>query len=241
MNLYTHNNLYTDEDWCRMRLYFGDRLRNPQFRLSCLTVAIFLPAAFAQENGPTGIIRGDLLEWTGTSSLGDLSIRTSADKVYSCHFDGFSYMERDNTRVGFGGIKVGDKLEIIADRKPGTTRCYARTIRVMDNRPGVVNPGYRVNLRQFRSTTDLIFPRGNMTFSGVVLRLNPEMVVLRTWRDGEKNILLRQDTRFMDSGLLSEFSRLGVNTRVFIRGGRNFENELEAYQVIWGEIDGPKH
>jgi hypothetical protein len=44
----------------------------------------------------------------------------------------------------------------------------------------------------------------------------------------------------MDSGLPGELSTLVVNTRVSIRGGRNLDNELEAYQVIWGEIEGPK-
>jgi hypothetical protein len=78
-----------------------------------------------------------------------------------------------------------------------------------------------------------------MTFSGVVLRINPEMMVLRTWRDGEKVILLRQDTRYMDSGLKTDFATLPVNTKVFVRGGKNLENELEAYQVVWGEISGP--
>ena len=79
-----------------------------------------------------------------------------------------------------------------------------------------------------------------MTFAGVVRRFNPQMVVLRTRDDAEKIVLLREDTRFLDSGLPVDLSKLAVNTRVFIRGGKNFENDLEAYQVIWGEIPGPK-
>ena len=27
----------------------------------------------------------------------------------------------------------------------------------------------------------------------------------------------------------------------FIRGGKNIDNDLEAYQVIWGEIPGPRY
>ena len=194
-----------------------------------------------QVNAPIGILRGELIEWQGSAADGELAVRTTESQVYSCHFDSYTYLERDNQRLGFGGVKTGDKVEIVADRKPGGSRCYVRTLRVMENRPGIVNPGYRVNPnpRPFRSTTDLLFPRGNMTFSGVVLRLNPEMMILRTWRDGEKTILLRADTRYMDSGLLSEFSGLPPNTRVFVRGGKNLDNELEAYQVIWGEIRGP--
>jgi hypothetical protein len=66
------------------------------------------------------------------------------------------------------------------------------------------------------------------------------MLVLRTREDAEKIILLREDTRYLDSGVPVDYTKLSVNTRVFIRGGKNFENDLEAYQVIWGEIPGPK-
>ena len=115
--------------------------------------------------------------------------------------------------------------------------------RVADNRPAVLNPGYRVNLRApmpRTSTADLLYPRGNMTFSGVVLRLNPEMIVLHTRKEGEKIIRLRQDTRFLDSGNPASRATLAVNTRVFVRAGRNLDDEVEAYQIIWGEIPGPK-
>jgi hypothetical protein len=30
-----------------------------------------------------------------------------------------------------------------------------------------------------------------------------------------------------------------VNERVFVRGGRNLEDEIEAYQVVWGGILRP--
>jgi hypothetical protein len=85
-----------------------------------------------------------------------------------------------------------------------------------------------------------VFPRGNLTFAGVVRRLNGQMLVLKTRTEPEQIILLRDDTRYLASGLPSELSKLLVNTRVFIRGGRNIENDLEAYQVIWGEIPGPR-
>jgi hypothetical protein len=160
--------------------------------------------------------------------------------VYGCHFDAHTYVERDNQRFTIAGMRTGDRLEIIADRKPGTTVCYARTIHIIDNRPVVNNPGYRVNLRPFRNTIDNIFPRGNMTFAGVVLRTSPAMMVLHTRQDGEKTILLRLDTRYLDSGLPSEMKALPVNTRVFVRGGLNLDDELEAYQVIWGVIPGPR-
>jgi hypothetical protein len=198
--------------------------------------------AQAQTSAPVGVVRGEMIEWQGTANAGKFTVRTAENQVYSCHFDGFSYMERDGQRIGASALKSGDKLEIIADHKPGTASCYARTIRVAENRAAVVNPGYRVNLRPSprTSTADLLYPRGNMTFAGVVLRMNPEMIVLRTRTEHEKVVRLRQDTRYLDSGEPSTRGTLAVNTRVFVRAGRNLDDEVEAYQVIWGQIPGPK-
>jgi hypothetical protein len=136
-------------------------------------------------------------------------------------------------------VKTGDRLEIVADHKPGSQRCYARTVRVVDKSAASTNPGYRVNMHR-NTVVEQIYPRGNLTFSGVIIRMNPQVLVLRTRTEGEKPVLLRKDTLYMDSGLPGELSGLVVNTRVSIRGGRNLDNELEAYQVIWGEIEGPK-
>ncbi|HUS06079.1 MAG TPA: hypothetical protein VMZ52_07285 [Bryobacteraceae bacterium] len=197
-------------------------------------------AAFGQQSAPIGILRGDLVGIQSEKTSGELSVRSASDQVYTCRFDAHTYVERDNQRFSMGGLRAGDRLEIIADHKTGTANCYARTVHVLENTPANKNPGYRVNLRPFRNTIDNIFPRGNLLFAGVVLRMNPEMMVLRTRQDGEKTILLRQDTRYLDSGLPSVISALPVNTRVSVRGGRNLEDELEAYQVIWGVIPGPR-
>jgi len=206
-----------------------------------LLATLFFQAA-AQVTVPVGIVRGELLEWEGDVNSGDFSVRTAENQVYRCHFDGFSYLERDGQRIGGNSLKAGLKLEIIADKKPGSNKCYARTIRIVEERVVVVNPGYRVNLHpapHMNGTAEFLFPRGNLTFSGVVVRINPEMVALHT-REGEKIVLLRQDTRYLDSGVPCARSTLAVNTRVFIRAGRNLDDEVEAYQVVWGEISGPK-
>jgi hypothetical protein len=193
----------------------------------------------AQENAPVGILRGDLVEWDGDKVQGNILVRTPPDRLYTCHFDGFTYLERDGQRIGLAALKTGDRLELVTDRKPGSQRCYARTVRVVDKSPATVNPGYRVNMRR-NTIIDQLYPRGNLTFSGVILRMNAQMMVLRTRTQGETTVLLRQDTRYMDSGLPAEASMLAVNTRVSVRAGRNLDNEVEAYQVIWGEIEGPK-
>jgi hypothetical protein len=210
-------------------------------RLSRLVIfALFLAfPVFSQENAPIGIVRGDLVEWDGEMTQGDILVRTPPDRIYTCQFDNHTYLERDGQRIGLQALKTGDHLELVADHKPGSQRCYARTIRVVEKTVAPVNPGYRVNLRRSNTIIDQIYPRGNLTFSGVIIRMTPQMMVVRTRTEGEKTILLRQDTRYMDSGLPAEISMLAVNTRVSIRGGKNLDNELEAYQVIWGQIEGP--
>jgi hypothetical protein len=91
-----------------------------------------------------------------------------------------------------------------------------------------------------RSMIENMYPRGNLTFGGVVIRRSPTVLVLRTRTEPEKLVRLREDTRFLYSGSPATSGDVAVNTRVFVRAGKNFENDVEAYQVIWGEIAGPK-
>ena len=58
--------------------------------------------------------------------------------------------------------------------------------------------------------------------------------------DGEKTILLRQDTRYVSEGHLVEAAELSPETRVFVRAGKNSNGQIEAYQVVWGEILEPR-
>ena len=110
----------------------------------------------------------------------------------------------------------------------------------LEARPLPKAPPSRARLGAFRSLTESIFPRGNLTFSGVVVHLSPESLVLRTRSDGPKTLLIRPDTRYLEGGSQVDLPALKVNTRVFVRAGRNFEGEIEAYQVVWGEILLPK-
>jgi len=36
-----------------------------------------------------------------------------------------------------------------------------------------------------------------------------------------------------------EAADLKPNTRVFVRAGKNLEDQIEAYQIVWGEILQP--
>jgi hypothetical protein len=204
-------------------------------------VGLFLIAGFAnaQESAPVGIVRGDLSLLLVRAGKGTLDVKTASGTVYQCDFDNTSLIERDNLPIAPATMVKGDPIELVADRK--RDRCYARIIRVLKRTSGVSpvttsKPKWRFST----NAIDHIYPRGNLTFSGVILRMTPTMLVLRTRTEREKVIMLRDDTRYLDSGLPGEHGNLAVNTRVFIRGSKTFEDTLEAHQVIWGEIAGPK-
>ena len=54
-----------------------------------------------------------------------------------------------------------------------------------------------------------------------------------------ETLLIRGDTRYLANGGAVNAADLRPNLRVFIRAGRNLYQQVEAYQVIWGDIPGP--
>ena len=203
--------------------------------------AIATVAAFAQDtpsDAPSGIVRGDLLKWTGTPTSGQILL-TNPNGEYRCGFDAKTYIERDGQRVAIGAFSPGDRIEILADRKTGSQACYARTLHAVEQMPVRTVPGRRPPLVRGPSPTETWAPRGDLTFSGRVVRVTDTLMVLRTRTEPTQEILLRQDTRYLAGGVRVEATTLKVNTHVFVRGGRNLDNEIEAYQVIWGDIVQP--
>lgn len=204
----------------------------------CLGLFFVAGMLAGQEAAPVGILSGKvslLLIRPGISSL-DLEI--ASGNTYQCDFDSQSYIERDHRRITASDLVKGESLEMVTDRKRG--RCYARIIRALGD-PATVQARLRQPLRMSRNPfIERLSPRGNVTFSAVVLRMNPSTLVVRTRTEPEKIIQLRDDTHFLNSGWPSDLSSLPVNTRVFVRCGKTYDNELEAFQIIWGEIPGPK-
>lgn len=198
--------------------------------------AVLLPCAMlAQETPPRGLVRGSMLEWDGTAEAGEVTFRLDDHRVYRCSFDRRSYFERESAQVPVGRIDKADRVEMVWDQVGTPSRCYVRTARVLSVPVTPVNP-FRTRRPPYRLVTESIVPRGNMTFAGVVRQVLPDGVVLRTRVDGDKTIRLRQDTRYIEAGSAVEAAALQVNMRVFVRAGKNLENEIEAYQVMWGEI-----
>jgi hypothetical protein len=193
--------------------------------------AFFLSMSLFGEEAAPGIVRGTLLQ----AERGMLQIRQASGTTLQCGFDSRTWIERDRKRLQMDSLESGVPVEAVTDARAG--RCYTRTLRL--NPPAGLVPARRVTT-PVRSILDTLYPRGNLTFAGVVIRKSPTVLVLRTRTEPEKLIKLREDTRYLDGGLPAIATDVAVNTTVFIRGGRNFENDLEAFQVIWGQIEGPK-
>jgi hypothetical protein len=202
---------------------------------------LFAIGALGQEVPPTGIVRGTLLEWDGSGSAGEMSVRARDYRVHWFRFDSSTYFEQEGKRTTLEEIRSGATLEILSDRGGAPRERYARTVKVIPDAVRRGFPQYRTRYRTARrSLVDELFPRGNLTFAGAVLRLGQEFLVLRIRTGTERRILLRDDTRYLQGGGPADLGELQVNTRVFVRGGENLEGEVEAYQVIWGDILRPR-
>jgi len=192
----------------------------------------------AQEIAPIGIVRGALVECDSAH----LTVSAEENHIFRFLTDARTFIERDHLRIYCDKLSKGERLEVVSDRSPDPGVRYARLI-------SVVNPGTRSARRRalmairapvpYDDPTVTIAPRGSLTFTGVVLSLNADGLVLRTRVDGEKWILVRRDTRFRADGLQVEPASLRSSTRVFVRAGRNLDGEIEAYEVVWGEILAP--
>jgi hypothetical protein len=202
--------------------------------------ALFLAGhALAQNPPPPGIFRGTWVEWEGSESSGTFSVRTGDQQTQRCSFNSRTFFERDHKRVMISKLASGDAVEVLLDRIESRTRCMALILRVVNEYAGRPPSVYRSLLRGSRSPTETFAPRGHLTYSGVVVRVDERSMLLRTRTAGELTVLLRGDTRYSAEGAPVDRSVLGVNTRVFIRGGKTLENEVEAYAVMWGTILKP--
>jgi len=203
--------------------------------------AAFLLTGFAlqaQTSMPSGVVHGKLVSWAGSARAGEFIISNS-EGLRSCLFDARTYFERDHQMVAITGLIAGDPLEIVADRKPGSSNCYARTVQVTGAAPQLFVPGIRPPLRSFSSPTESFAPRGDFMFGGRLVRRESAKLTVKT-RAGEIHVALRPDTRYVDGGLSVDAASLPVNTHIFVRAGHNLEGLLEAYQVIWGDIVAPQ-
>jgi hypothetical protein len=192
----------------------------------------------AQENAPPGFLHGGLVSWTGTPREGQFMFQVSTGQSYFCSYDERTYIERENRRISMTGMDPGDRLAIVSDRKSNSTVCYARTIQVLEDQRAQVAPGVRPRLRA-NAATPVAWPHSYLTVSGAVSRITSDLLILRSPSGERTTIRLGPATRYLCGGQTADAASLGVNTVVFIRASRNFRDEMEADQVIWGGILQP--
>jgi hypothetical protein len=204
----------------------------------CLLVA-GLAAAQMTTAPSAALVRGVLLERDTQTASGEFSVRTADNQVLRYQFDRKTYVEREHDLIDVPRLKPGEKVEVVSDAVPGLSLRYARTVHVLDDAPPP-RPATLGRYRAYRPSDDRNLPTGNLTYSGVVFRISSERLMLHTRTGGEQAIQLRKDTRYLQNGEIVEADKLALNTRVFIRAGKDVYDQVEAYQVIWGSILDPK-
>jgi hypothetical protein len=198
---------------------------------------LLFPAALAAQQSDS-LLRGVLIERDTQPAAGEFAVRAADNQVFRYRFDTQTSVDRDQLASSVPRLESGDKVEVISDEVPGSLLRYARTVHVLETSP----PVHAVSPRRLRvyPLQERTSPAGTLTYSGVIFRLNPERMVLHTREAGDQIILLRQDTRYLDNGDIVEPTDLQRNMRVFVRAGRTLFNEVEAYQVVWGQILMPQ-
>jgi hypothetical protein len=189
----------------------------------------------APENAP--LVTGVLLECDARPA-GELSIRGADNRVLRYHFDAKTYVEREERLIDTTRLVTGEKIEVLSDTVAGNSLRYARTIHVIQP-VAPPRPKTLGRLRAYDPKAEPAVRTGNITYSGVVFRLNSQRVILHTRDAGDLSILLRKDTRYLADGQVVEADSLKPNMRVFVRAGKDLYNDVEAYQVIWGTILTP--
>ena len=205
-----------------------------------LIAALVLSGSLSAQTRPVlGIARGDLTEIDASQPSGEFTIRTASENTLRFSFDSRTYFERDRERIPAARLQKGDAVEVVSEPMVDSPVRYARIVQVVNHLPAPARPAAAANRYKWRYTVEHIVPRGNLTFTGLIARVAVDRLVLRLRAGGEQTIMLRPDTRYMDSGSASDRTALQLSTRVFVRGGKNLDGEIEAYQVIWGEILAP--
>ncbi len=204
--------------------------------LACILTAQTAPPPVPLESA--ALVSGVLLECDARPS-GEFSIRAAGNRVLRYQFDHKTYVEREDHLIEAARLTPGEKVEVLSDTVAGYTLRYARTIHVIKPVPPP-RPLTLGRLRAYDPKTELAVRAGNVTYSGVVFRVNSQRVILHTREAGDLSILLRKDTRYLADGQLVDAASLQPNMRVFVRAGKDLYNEVEAYQVIWGSILTPR-
>ncbi len=196
-------------------------------------ILALLATAWAQAPPDALILRGVLIDWERAGVRGEFSLRAADFRVWRCRFDERTAIERIRKEATADAMRVGDWIELVADRQADIPICYARSIKVFQPaRESIIQRP----LSSSRGVMDHLYPRGNLAMGGLVREITAARLVLRTRDQSEQSFRLRPDTVFTRDGLPSQSSAVALNSRVFVRAGKGWDGEMEVYSVTWGAI-----
>jgi hypothetical protein len=202
-------------------------------------------AAFAQELALAPLVRGDFELWTGSDSQGAFTIDVPQVGSRRCAFTSKTYFEKDHKRISISRIEPGQLIEVLSERTAEPPRCRALIVRAL-NREAIkaaaaaAQRAARIRVYSNPSPTEWFAPRGNLLYSGIVVRLDQETLMLRL-RSGERHLFqLRPDTRYLGAGGVAAHDQVPLNRPLQVRAGRTYDNALEIFSITWGEILQPQ-
>ena len=171
-------------------------------------------------------------------TAGEFSVRASDYHVLRFRYDARTVVDREQANIDVPALRPGEQVEVIAAQMGDDPLRYARAIHVTVALPA---PAARrrappSRIRPFDAAENRLPPQGDLSLSGVIVRLDAGRLVLRTRTAGEQTILLRQDTRYLDNGELTAQASLQPTMHVNVRGSKNLYGDVEGYQVAWGDI-----
>jgi hypothetical protein len=198
---------------------------------------VFAALAMAQQPPTLDLVHGELLETEGL----EFAVRSDDYRVHRFRVDDQTFVERDQQRVKLPELLAGDIIDVVTDRTiPPAGPRYARLVKVSKARlEAKTTPTPSSRFRYSDYPNSILLSRGAQTFSGIITRMRDSRIVLRTRSGEERMFRLRGDTIFRNAGRSVSASDVVMQSPVFIRAGRSIENELEAYEVMWGEILKP--
>lgn len=195
---------------------------------------VFIAATVLAQTQPTDAprLRGVLLECDAGAD-GEFAIRGPGSEVILYRFDAKTRVERNGMTAALQLLRPGEEIEVSSSPIADSPLRYATLVTALER---VAPPAIaRVPRKPANPiSADLLFPRGDLTFSGVVSYLKDGRLILRTQNGAEQTITLRRDTRYLAGGGIAAASDLKANMHVFVRAGKGLFGDTEAYQVIWG-------
>ena len=201
-------------------------------RLTIWTFLLGTAAVLQGQPARSGLVRGIILELL----TNEVSVRSAPGDIYRFHFDSRTWIERERERIPGASLRTGELLEVVSDRGGE----YARLIHVLNQtvpRPPV-RPG-QFRIFKTREEVSMAIPV-IQTYTGVIIELHEGRLILRTRLDGVKTIYLKPDTRCLAGGIEVGPESLLPQMHIFVTTGLNSDAELEASEVIWGNLLQPK-